>query len=213
MKIRNYKKEDIGFPQDIKHWMKNTKNLTIKETEQFSDELYILFSNENLDKNKKVKIRWGEKVVLSKSMKLGIIKIKKISKDGTKETGSHWSTVDNEKPIIAIDFDHTITKKCMACDDGLNGDGIQDGAKEGMELLSKYFRLWIYSGTHPDYKQRDIEGFLKEHNIVVDRILRTKPPACFIIDDRAIYHTSWTSTINQIDKRLIDKLDLQYLEK
>jgi hypothetical protein len=43
--------------------------------------------------------------------------------------------------------------------------------------------------------------FLKKHGIPFDRILQIKPPACFIIDDRAIHHTSWKSTMNTITAR------------
>jgi len=131
--------------------------------------------------------------------------MKKISDDGTKETGSHWTGFNDEKQIIAIDFDHTVSKKCMACDNGLDGDGIQEDAEEGIKFLSKHFRLWIYSGTHPDYKVRGIERFLKRYNLLqyFERIERTKPPAIFIIDDRAIHHTSWKNTISEIDRRLI----------
>lgn len=130
-------------------------------------------------------------------------KSNKMCNDGTEETGSHWTVSPNEKEIIALDFDHTITTKCMACYNKLKGDDIQEGAKEGIELLRKYFKVWIYSGVHPDYEPRDIEGYLKMHNIDVDKILRTKPPAMFIIDDRAIHHTSWKNTMLQIDKRLL----------
>jgi len=138
--------------------------------------------------------------------------MRKISEDGTKETGSHWSTISNEKPIICIDFDHTITKKCMACDDKLNEDGIQEGAKEAIRLLSKRFRIWIYTGVHPDYNPRNIETYLKEYGIPFEKVVRTKPPACFIIDDRAIHHTSWENTISEIDRRLIDKLLIYEVE-
>ena len=129
-----------------------------------------------------------------------------ISNDGNKETGSHWSAVDDRKQIICIDFDHTISKKCLACDNKLTGDGIQDGAKEAIDLLSKRFRIWIYSGTHPDYEVRDIESFLSKYDIQVEQVLRTKPPACFIIDDRAIHHISWDNTLSEIDKRLLGGL-------
>ena len=67
--------------------------------------------------------------------------MKKISDDGTKETGSHWTIISDEKQIICIDFDHTISTKCMACDDKLDGDGIQEGANEAIQTLSKTFRI------------------------------------------------------------------------
>lgn len=133
---------------------------------------------------------------------------KNISCDGTIHTGSHWSVLSDDKQIVCIDFDHTISKKCLACDDSLKGDGIQDGAIEAVILLSKKFRIWIYTGSHPDYEERDIDKFLRFHGIrgYVERIVRTKPPAIFIVDDRAVHHTSWKSTLNEIDRRLVGGL-------
>lgn len=121
--------------------------------------------------------------------------------DETKSTGSHWAQLDGEKPIVCIDFDHTVSKKCLACDDGLLGDGIQKGAREAILELSKRFRIWIYTGIIKQFKSRNIEEFLTREGIPYDKIVRTKPPACFIIDDRAIYHTSWKNTMSEIKRR------------
>ena len=129
--------------------------------------------------------------------------------DGTKYTRSHWTQEDNEKPIICVDFDHTITTKCLACDDGLKGNTVQFGAIDSLKALSKYFRIWIYSGdskyiSNKSWKSNSerIKKFLDKHGIPYDKILCTKPPAMFIIDDRAIWHRSWLETMKTIKKRL-----------
>lgn len=121
--------------------------------------------------------------------------------DETKLTGSHWTQLGEEKPIICIDFDHTISKKCLACADGLFGDGIQEGTKEAILELSKRFRIWIYTGVVKQFKSRDIEDFLAREGVPYEKIVRTKPPACFIIDDRAIHHISWKDTMSEIRRR------------
>jgi hypothetical protein len=130
-------------------------------------------------------------------------------KDGTKETGSHWKNMTGQKQILLVDLDHTITKKCLACADGLEGDGIQVGCREALEKLSKTYQIWIFTGNY-DYldkscpvkrSKREIRNFLTKHKIPFDKILQIKPPACFIIDDRAIHHTSWRSTFNTIIAR------------
>lgn len=129
-------------------------------------------------------------------------------RDGTELTNSHWTQKEG-KPIILIDFDHTITKKCLACSDGLKGDGLQENAKEAIQELAKEFRIWIFtgSGIHLDYAiplqrtKASIEEFLRKHDIPFEKVLQTKPPACFIIDDRAIHHEGWEETIREIKHR------------
>lgn len=142
--------------------------------------------------------------------------------DGTKETLSHWTFLDNIKPVLAVDFDHTITKKCLACDINLKDDKLQtkielqEGAKEALQSLSKKFKIWIFTGDPTlvtesaglpngeryGRKVSDIEQFLTKHDIPYDKVLQVKPPACFIIDDRAIHHKSWKETIQEIIKRM-----------
>jgi len=135
-------------------------------------------------------------------------------RDGNKHTNSHWTTFTETKQILLVDFDHTITKKCLACKDGLKGDGVQEGAKETLTKLSKDFQIWIYTGNYDLLKEikipikrtvKAIGEFLKKNNIPFDKILQTKPPAMFIIDDRAIHHEGWIgekSTLKKIEKRM-----------
>ncbi len=129
--------------------------------------------------------------------------------DGNKLTNSHWKNLTGAKQIILVDFDHTITTKCLACEDGLQGDGVQKGCKEALIELSKDYQIWIYTGNY-DYLDSEvpvkrspqaIAEFLAKYGIPYDRILQTKPPAVFIVDDRAIHHTSWEKTRNEIARR------------
>jgi len=133
-------------------------------------------------------------------------------KDGTKFTGSHWkvfpSADGDSRPILLVDFDHTITTKCLACEDYTHND-VQKGCREALQELSKDFKIYIFTGNYRyiDPKAQlmktteDIERFLKDHQIPFHKVLQVKPPACFIIDDRAIHHTSWKRTLREITKR------------
>ena len=97
----------------------------------------------------------------------------------------------------------------MACDDGLNNDGVQEGAREALIALSSDFRIWIFtgSGLHLAYAKphqrtkTSIEAFLRQNKIPFEKVLQIKPPACFIIDDRAIHHLSWKETMEEIANR------------
>lgn len=117
-------------------------------------------------------------------------------KDGTPETQSHWKQFGDDKPILCVDFHHVITTTCEACRQGQNYT-LQKGAKEALEQLSKTFRIVIFTGNPSglswlptDYKVH-MEEWLRTNGIPFSQVLFTKPPACFIIDDRAIHHLSW----------------------
>lgn len=132
-------------------------------------------------------------------------------RDGTPATNSHWKNLTGKKQIILVDFDHTITMQCLAChpySENLDRE-VQKGCREALIKLHKTYQIWIFTGN---YKYLDkscpvnraipaISKFLMEHGIPFDRILQVKPPACFIIDDRAIHHTSWESTFDTIMAR------------
>lgn len=133
--------------------------------------------------------------------------------DGNHKTKSHWSPfIDVDKQTICIDFHHTITKNCEACDNGCTGKYIlQDGVVEAIQKLSKKFRIVIYSGDPiacinegklPTHYEASIIRFLRENKIPFDDIFFTKPPAMFIIDDRAIHHSGWEETLLEIEGRM-----------
>jgi hypothetical protein len=132
--------------------------------------------------------------------------------DGTEYTNSHWyqDTLSDRKPIILVDFDHTITTKCYGCNDGIECNKVQEGCKEALEVLSQHYEIWIYTGNTSLINKdapcmrdvEDIERFLLDNGIPYDRVLQTKPPAMFIIDDRAVHHKSWLETLTDIRRRI-----------
>jgi hypothetical protein len=129
------------------------------------------------------------------------------------KTNSHWTwgywKGQTDKPIITVDFDHTITSKCLACSDGLDGDGIQEGCREALIELSKKYRIWILTGSYDFFNQatpkartvKAIKRILDDNKIPYERILQIKPPAIFMIDDRAVHHKGWAETMNEIRLR------------
>lgn len=120
-------------------------------------------------------------------------------------TGSHWTITKevvarwpaallNGKPVIAVDFDHTITSTCEVC---TNEVVLQEGVVEAMQKLHKRYAIIIYTGRD------DIETItmiLGKYGIPFDDI-RKKPNACFYIDDRAIHHRSWKETLEEVKRR------------
>jgi hypothetical protein len=135
-------------------------------------------------------------------------------RDGTPETSSHWNWDEEKmgKPILTVDFHHTITDYCPACDSDfdprqqkvVNGNP-QEGVKEALDILKEKFKIVIYTGSGSFWdknKLQSITQFLDKHEIPYDEINTSKPPAMFIIDDRAIHHTSWSDSIIEIERRL-----------
>lgn len=135
-------------------------------------------------------------------------------KDGTANTHSHWDWDINlrGKPVITVDFHHTITTECPNCygtdDKTINRieNGVpQKGVKEALTELSKTFEIWVFTGSGNFWgpeQLNSIQEFLYKYEIPYDKILFNKPPAYFMIDDRAVYHKSWTSTLREIKSRL-----------
>jgi hypothetical protein len=48
----------------------------------------------------------------------------------------------------------------------------------------------------------EIEEKLNKWGIPFDEVMINKPQACFMIDDRAVHHKSWKTTIEEIRGRL-----------
>lgn len=117
-------------------------------------------------------------------------------------TGSHWdwNLKYAGKPIICIDFDHTITTKCIACEQEGKHLVLQPGAKEAIIELHKDFFILVFTGRGGASKE--IEEFLKANDIPFDMVRTDKPPSVFIIDDRAIHHRSWTTTMEELTDRV-----------
>jgi len=63
----------------------------------------------------------------------------------------------------------------------------------------------IYTGAgefwDEQHRKDGVEDWLKKYEIPYDEIRYGKPPACFIIDDRAVHHTGWRDTLREIRRR------------
>jgi len=134
-----------------------------------------------------------------------------ISLDGTHETGSHWhwDTKKFGKPILFVDFHHTITKRCSACVgeelNDTNANGVpQDGVQDALTQLRKTFKIEIVTGSGNFWNEaqcQTIVDYLKRYEIPFDEIRFDKPPAAYLIDDRGIHHRSWQQTLKEIWNR------------
>ena len=132
-------------------------------------------------------------------------------KDGTPETGSHWDWMEEGKPIIGVDFHHTISTKCGACPDGeyggLSAGNPQEGVKEALDELHKTFKIIIYTGyglvaaEKNGNPHQEVKDYLNKYNIPFDDVACKPYPFAFMVDDRAIHHTSWERTLSQIQER------------
>ena len=136
-------------------------------------------------------------------------------KDGTRETRSHWDWMEEGKPILGVDFHHTISTKCGACPDeeygGLSAGLPQEGVKEALAELHQTFRIIIYTGyglvsaeKNGDPNQ-EIKDYLTKHHIPFDDVACKPYPFAFMVDDRAVHHTSWERTLSQIRLRSSNK--------
>lgn len=134
-------------------------------------------------------------------------KLKEV-KDGSSDTMSHWSWKSG-KPIISVDFHHTITTTCEACEHFDGKYHLQKGVKEALAELSKHFRIIIFTGN-PDGNEwiKNVDAYKKKMRNFLDSngmlypIHFVKVPSIFIIDDRAIHHRSWLETLEEIHRRV-----------
>lgn len=92
------------------------------------------------------------------------------------------------KNTVLFDFDGVIHSYIS----GWKGDNIipdkpVEGIKEAIDEIRKKYHVVIFSSRcNTEQGKTAVENYLKKHNIVVDDIVDTKPPAIVMIDDRAI---------------------------
>jgi histidinol phosphatase-like enzyme len=118
--------------------------------------------------------------------------------------------INDDKNIIAIDFDGVIHKNSKGFHDGTIYDGLVDNTVEALEFLSQHYELVIYTcKANPDRplvngktgKQLIKEWLIKKKiDHFFNDIYYEKPNAKFYIDDKAIAFKSWEIVINKLKK-------------
>ena len=99
------------------------------------------------------------------------------------------------KKTLAIDFDGVIYDPST--------HNIYPDTITYMDILCKRFKVIVFSARAANPGGLlTIRNVLNYHMIPVDEITSTKPQADLYIDDKAIHHTDWDSTLNQISQRL-----------
>jgi len=108
---------------------------------------------------------------------------------------------------IAVDFDGVLHGYSLGWQDGTIYDEPKPLARESMALLCEKFEVVIFStrcfprtvrGKFEPSQDIEVAAWLKKHNIPYTRI-HTEPckPLCVaFIDDNAIRHINWASTMN-----------------
>lgn len=121
---------------------------------------------------------------------------------------------EDETFNIGIDFDGVIHKNSRGFYDGTIYDEPIEDVKEALEILSKNFRVIIYTTkAKPDRPlvngktgKELVWEWLKKHKLdsYIHDITSEKPRAVFYIDDKAIQFRNWNETLKQI-KEFIEK--------
>lgn len=96
--------------------------------------------------------------------------------------------IEHAKPIVAFDFDgviHSYTSGWQGAT--VIPDQPVVGIAEAIKEIRKYYRVEIFSSRcHQPGGMVAIMNYLHRHGIEVDAVVKSKPPAFVIIDDRAI---------------------------
>jgi hypothetical protein len=117
---------------------------------------------------------------------------------------------EEENNIIAIDFDGVIHSFEFGFHDGtIYGTPIK-GAKESLELLSKEYKLILFTAkAKPDRPLVNgktgvelVQEWLEKYDLnkYFSEITAEKPRCLCYIDDKAINFTSWDNTLKELKK-------------
>ena len=116
--------------------------------------------------------------------------------------------IEDEKNILAIDFDGVIHNHNLGFHDGTCYGEPIEGAIESIKILSKKYIIIIFTcKANPDRplinNKTGIElvwGWLKKHNIdkCIKDVTYNKPNALFYIDDKAIQFNNWDNTLKYV---------------
>ena len=112
---------------------------------------------------------------------------------------------DADRKTINIDFDGVVHNFSKGFLDGTIYDKPQEGTEESLKLLKdKGFNLILFTArinAEHDGKQNIIDwltkyDLLKYFSLITDK----KMPSILIIDDSAVRHTDWKTTMKKISK-------------
>jgi len=107
---------------------------------------------------------------------------------------------------LCIDFDGVVHKYSKGFYDGTIYDEPSEGVREALELLSKKYKLICWSARINDKYSKDgkvqMISWLKKYDLFkfFSDITDQKIPAIAYIDDNAIRHTDWSTTLNNLRK-------------
>ena len=123
-------------------------------------------------------------------------------KEFEKEQMMNKKITNINKKTIVFDFDgviHSYTSGWKGYD--VIPDKPVEGIKEVIDKLRNQYEIVIVSSRcKTDEGVKAIKDYLNKYNIVVDRIMKEKPPAILYIDDRAIcFDGNSDNLLNQIN--------------
>ena len=118
------------------------------------------------------------------------------------------NVLDNDKNVIAVDFDGVIHKSSKGFYDGTIYDEPVEGTKKGLEYLSKSYKLVVYTcKANPDrplinektgteliwewMEKQDLSKYISD-------VVYGKPNAKYYIDDKAICFIDWNQIIKVV---------------
>lgn len=105
-----------------------------------------------------------------------------------------------KKKTLAIDFDGVIHRYSKGWRDGSIYDKPMPGVKKALAVLSKKFKIVIFSRRVAHQGVKDIKKWLEFYKISYDRVTKIKPRARWYIDDRAIRFITWKNTLKELSR-------------
>ena len=117
-------------------------------------------------------------------------------------------TLNNDKNVIAVDFDGVIHKSSKGFYDGTIYDEPVEGTKKGLEYLSKSYKLVVYTcKANPDRPLINektgtelIWEWMEKYDLskYVSDVVYGKPNAKYYIDDKAICFIDWNQILKVV---------------
>ena len=118
------------------------------------------------------------------------------------------NVLNNDKNVIAVDFDGVIHKSSKGFYDGTIYDEPVEETKKGLEYLSKSYKLVVYTcKANPDRPLINektgtelIWEWMEKYDLskYVSDVVYGKPNAKYYIDDKAICFIDWNQIIKVV---------------